>query len=92
MKLAFLNMVAYYEKQTDFPPTHLLPLLALTLGLSSDQLLGISSIKLPPHNGDSRLWRRFSQVDKLPPHDRNQICQILDACLELHKLKKLKSA
>ncbi len=86
------RMVAYYEKQTDFPPTHLLPLLAHTLGVSADQLLGISALKHPPHNPDSRLWRRFSQVAKLPPQDRNQICQILDAFLERYKLKKLKSA
>jgi len=39
------RMVAYYEKQTTHPPTHLLPLLAKALGVSSDQLLGINEVK-----------------------------------------------
>jgi hypothetical protein len=35
-----------------------------------------------------RLWRRFSQVEKLPNPERKQIVQILDAFLEREKLKK----
>lgn len=31
------RMVAYYEKETTYPPTHLLPLLVKALGMSSDQ-------------------------------------------------------
>jgi hypothetical protein len=37
---------------------------------------------------DTRPWRRFSQVEKLPNPDRKQIVQILDAFLEREKLKK----
>jgi DNA phosphorothioation-dependent restriction protein DptG len=37
---------------------------------------------------DSRLWRRFSQIEKLPNPERKQIVQILDAFLEREKLKK----
>jgi hypothetical protein len=37
---------------------------------------------------DTRLWRRFSQVEKLPNQQRKQIAQILDAFLEREKLKK----
>jgi len=36
----------------------------------------------------TRLWRRFSQVEKLPTPQRKQITQILDAFLEREKLKK----
>ena len=35
------RMVAYYETQSDYPPTHLFPALAKALGVSADQLLGI---------------------------------------------------
>jgi hypothetical protein len=37
---------------------------------------------------DTRLWRRFSQVEKLPPPKRKQIVQILDAFLGSEKAKK----
>ncbi len=40
------RMVAYYEKETDYPPTHLLPLLAKTLAVSADLLLGVPSQSL----------------------------------------------
>lgn len=35
------RMIAYYEKQAKYPPTHLLPTLAKALGTSGDELLGI---------------------------------------------------
>jgi transcriptional regulator with XRE-family HTH domain len=86
------RMVAYYEKESDFPPAHLLPLLAKALGVSADQLLGLAQVKESSHNRDNRLWRRFNEVAKLPPAHRAQIVQILDAFLEREKLRKLKSA
>lgn len=41
-----------------------------------------------PKFQDTRLWRRFSQVEKLPPPKRKQIVQILDAFLGCEKAKK----
>ncbi len=82
------RMVAYYEKQTAHPPTHLLAILAKALGVSSDQLLGIKEVKSNGRTRDNRLWRRFSQVEQLPQSQRKQIVQILDAFLEREKLKK----
>jgi transcriptional regulator with XRE-family HTH domain len=82
------RMVAYYEKQTAHPPTHLLAILAKALGVSSDQLLGIKEVKSNGRTRDNRLWRRFSQVEQLPQSQRKQIVQILDAFLERDKLKK----
>jgi len=82
------RMVAYYEKQTAHPPTHLLALLAKALGVSADQLLGIKEVKSNGRKKDNRLWRRFSQVEQLPQSQRKQIVQILDAFLEREKLKK----
>ncbi len=82
------RMIAYYEKETKYPPTHLLPLLVKALEVSSDQLLGIEKVKGNGKTRDNRLWRRFSQVEKLPTTQRKQIVQILDAFLEREKLKK----
>jgi len=82
------RMVAYYEKQTAHPPTHLLAILAKALGVSSDQLLGIEEVKSNGRTRDNRLWRRFSQVEQLPQSQRKQIVQILDAFLERDKLRK----
>lgn len=77
------RMVAYYEKDTSNAPSHLLPLFATALGVTIEQLLGVETIKEKTGQiRDSRLWRRFSQVEKLPPEQRKPIVQILDAFLK----------
>ena len=82
------RMIAYYEKESQYPPTHLMPVLAKTLGVSADQLIGLEKTKDESKQRDNRLWRRFNQVEKLPLPKKKQIVQILDAFLESEKLKK----
>ncbi len=82
------RVIAYYEKETAYPPSHLLPVLAKALKVTSDQLLGLEKIGENGKTKDTRLWRRFSQVEKLPPPKRKQIVQILDAFLGSEKVKK----
>jgi hypothetical protein len=65
-----------------------MPQLAKVLGVSTDQLLGVEKVKGNGRTKDNRLWRRFSQVEKLPPPKRKQIVQILDAFLGSEKVKK----
>ncbi len=74
------RMIAYYETQTTHPPTHLLHIFAKALGVTTDQLLGIEKVK-ESKSRDNRLWRRFAQVEKLPPAQRKKIADILDAFL-----------
>src|SRR6266508_1405405 len=73
------RVIAYYEGETEHPPTHLLPHLAKALKVSADELMGLEKTKKNGRTQDTRLWRRFSQVEKLPPPKRKQIVQILDA-------------
>jgi transcriptional regulator with XRE-family HTH domain len=75
------RMVAYYEGETEYPPAHLLPVLAQTLAVSTDQLLGVAPAKANGRGQDTRLWRRFRQIEKLPPAERKPIIQVLDAFL-----------
>jgi transcriptional regulator with XRE-family HTH domain len=83
------RMLVYYEKHAEHPPTHLMPQLAKVLGVSTDQLLGVEKVKGNGRARDTKLWRRFSQVEKLPPPKRKQIVQILDAFLGSEKAKKV---
>ena len=66
----------------------MLPQLAKVLGVSADQLMGLEKTKKNGRTQDTRLWRRCSQVEKLPPPKRKQIVQILDAFLGSEKMKK----
>jgi hypothetical protein len=75
-------MVAYYET-AGYCPLDLLPCLARVLGVTTDALLGNTGRKARKEasNHDSRLWRRFAQIEKLSPAERKPIIQVLDAFL-----------
>ncbi len=83
------RMIAYYEGQSAHPPTTLLPALAQALHVSADALLGLA--QTPKHNGrvrDNRMQRRLQQIEGLPPEERRQIMQLVDAFIERGQLKR----
>jgi len=82
------RMLVHYEKHAGQPTAHLLPLLANALGVSTDQLLGVEEVKTNNRIRDTKLWRRFSQMEKLPPTRRKPIMQVIDSFLEGEKLKQ----
>ena len=79
------RVVAYYENETSYPPTHLLPALAKVLGVTTDQLLGVEKVKEVKRR-DTRLRKRIEDVEKLPDDKRKQIVQYLDTFLERETL------
>ena len=82
------RMIAYYEKQSKYPPTHLLPVLTKALGTTADELLGINTTDKTGKKKDMRLWRRFSQIESLDAKEKRQILQLLDTFIEKEKLKE----
>ena len=79
------RMVAYYERETDYPPTMLLPGLAKALGVTADELLGIKPIK-KSKKPDTRLQRRLQQIEKMPAKDKRQLIQVIDTFLKATQL------
>jgi hypothetical protein len=80
-------MISYYEGQTEFPPSSLMPKLSQLLGVSSDELLGIKPLKknkLP----DTRLIRRVQKIDKLEATKKKQLFQIIDTFIEADQLRQ----
>ncbi|PKN04420.1 MAG: transcriptional regulator [Deltaproteobacteria bacterium HGW-Deltaproteobacteria-9] len=82
------RVIAYYEGETKYPPTTLLPFLALALGVSTDELLGLKPVGKPEKLGGPRLQRRLQEIEKLPPPAKKQLLQFLDTFIEREKLKK----
>jgi len=76
------RMLVYYEKHSGHPAAHLIPQLARALGVSADELLGLEKVKRKGRVRDTKLWRRFSQLEKLPPAERKPIIQVMDAFLK----------
>jgi len=83
------RMIAYYEGETERPPTTLLPALAEALGVTTDALLGVSALKKVA-KPDRRLQRRMQQIEKMNPREKRQVLQILDAFIEREQLRATK--
>jgi transcriptional regulator with XRE-family HTH domain len=84
------RMIAYYEGETEHPPAALLPGLATALGVTTDELLGATPLRRRPAKADSRLQRRMQQIEKMPPKEKRQVLQILDALIEREQLRASK--
>lgn len=82
------RMIAYYEGPTAHPPAALLPEMARVLGVSTDELLGVTPVKAKKAKADNRLQRRLQQIEKLDPKEKRQIIQLLDTFIEREKLKQ----
>ena len=83
------RMIAYYEGETERPPTQLLPKLAAALGLTTDTLLGVP-LRKKAAKPDRRLQRRLQQIEKMNPRDKRQVHQLIDAFLEREQLRAAK--
>lgn len=85
------RMIAYYEGQSEHPPTTLLPALAQALHVSADELLGLeapATKRAGSRPRDNRMQRRLQQIENLPPEERRQLIQIVDAFIERGQLKR----
>lgn len=82
------RMIAYYEKQAQFPPAHVLPTLAKALGVSIDQLFGAQKIGANKPKKDMRLWHRFNRIERMDVKEKRKIIQLLDTFIEKEQLKE----
>ena len=83
------RMIAYYEGETQHPPTTLLPKLAEALNISTDELLNVKRVKkTKPKPMSNRLQRKLQQIDKLGAKEKRQAMQLLDMFIEHEQLKK----
>jgi len=85
------RMIAYYEGETEYPPSTLLAGLAKALGVSIEALLGTEPMRKTARAAKpatSRLQRKLAQIEKLEPSEKRQILQVLDTLLESAQLKR----
>lgn len=81
------RMISYYEGHTEHPPSALIPQMAKLLGVTADELLGIKPVK-KTRKPDTRLQRRFQQIESMGAKEKRQIMQVLDAFIEREQLKR----
>lgn len=67
------RVIAYYEKETPYPPSRLIVPLAKALKVSADELLGMKETKADFDPANTALWRRLKVVEALPQIDQKAI-------------------
>ena len=81
------RMVAYYESQGGRIPADTLCKLADALDITSDALLGrVKHTKKDSRPQNKRLLRKFFQIEKLPPRERESIVSVIDGMLVKHSV------
>jgi transcriptional regulator with XRE-family HTH domain len=74
--------VSYYENAFGFPPAPQLVALAKALHVTTDELLGVKSIKPDARAEDPetrRLWKKFQQVSELPDKDQRAVIRLINS-------------
>ena len=83
------RVIAYYEAESDHPPTNLLVDLAKVLKVTTDELLGLKTTPAAKtKQPDSRLLRRLQQIEKLDAAKKRQVLQMIDTIIENEQLKQ----
>ena len=80
------RVVAYYEGETSYPPTHLLIPIAKALSVSVDEILGLKKGQITDAN-HAALWRKLKKARDLPKRDQKALIDYLDALLIRSKTK-----
>lgn len=76
--------VVYWERSGKIPRSDLLVPIANALGVSVEEILGITKEKkIPPPAGKLRLV--FEAVSKLPRNQQEKILEVINALLEQHQ-------
>jgi transcriptional regulator with XRE-family HTH domain len=81
------RMMNYYEHKEEFPLAWLLLGLSRALGVTTDQLLGVSQVTARSKPTDTRAWRRLKQLEKLPREQRRHVLETIDAFVERQRLR-----
>lgn len=81
-------MIAYYEGETEYSPSNLLPQLAQAPGVTIDELLGTEPVRKRARPVNSRLQSTLQQIEKLDSVERRQVLQLIDAFIECRQFKR----
>lgn len=82
------RMVAYYEGQSEYAPTHLLPKIAEVLSISIEDLLGMRQIPSEPVDIDVRILRRIQKIQQLPAGTKRAVLKVIDDLLAPYDVAK----
>ena len=79
------RVISYYERESKYPPAHLIAPLAKTLGISTDELLGLTEVQANTENRNTGIWKKLKLVEHLPKKDQKAILHHIDLAIKTQK-------
>ena len=76
-----LRMMEYYERRAENVKSDVVKVLASTLNVTTDELLGVHSPKGKP-GPRSKLHKQIEQIERLPKGKQHAISEILDMAVK----------
>lgn len=80
--------VSFWERSEKPPRGEILPALAVALGVSVNQLLGVSKPKPKPLVAKGRLQKVFEAASKLPRRQQEKVAEFVEAFVAQHSTGK----
>ena len=82
------RVIAYYEAEAEHPPANLLVNLAHVLGVSVDELLGLTTKRAREPGLSPRLERRLRLIEGLSPKPKQQLLGLIDTFIAAEKMRQ----
>jgi transcriptional regulator with XRE-family HTH domain len=76
------RVISYYETKGELPTPDFLVALVRTLGVTTDELLGLKPSKVERRKEDPerrRLWKRFQRMASLPERDQRAVIRLINS-------------
>ncbi|MFZ1985328.1 MAG: helix-turn-helix transcriptional regulator [Desulfatitalea sp.] len=82
------RVIAYYEGETKYPPTHLIAPLSQALNVSADELLGIKKTQIALDPKLAALWRRIKVLEGFSEKDKKAVLQFVEVIADRNKAQQ----
>jgi transcriptional regulator with XRE-family HTH domain len=76
--------LSFYEREGTYIPSTLLPGIAKALGVTIEEVLGISESQARKRGPKSRLERQLESIGKLPRNQQQKILAVVEAFIAQH--------
>jgi transcriptional regulator with XRE-family HTH domain len=74
--------ISYYENEAGYPPAPVVADLALALGVTTDELLGVrpsGRTRATDNPETRRVWKKFQQLLTLPEKDQRAVIRLVNS-------------
>jgi transcriptional regulator with XRE-family HTH domain len=84
------RIIEHYEKYAKRPSIDKVKKLAATLGVTDEEILGVSKRKTSDDSATFKIMKKVRVVEKMPKRDQDMVFGLINTLVEKNKLKEQK--